>query len=168
MTRTFIYSDPHFYHNNIIKYENRPFSSVEEMNETIIKNHNSIIKKKDWVFILGDFALAGKEATEKICNRLNGYKILIIGNHDKHRGIKAWLNLGFDEVYRFPVIIHNFFILSHIPMYINNNMPYLNIHGHTHGNSMKSDNFINVSLDVTNFMPLSLNKILEDCVIKLE
>ena len=168
MSRRFIYADPHFYHTNIIKYELRPFSSVEEMNETIIKNHNSIIKKKDRVFILGDFALAGKEAIKEICGRLQGYKILIIGNHDKHRGVKAWLELGFDEVYKYPVIVDNFFILSHAPMYVNDSMPYLNIHGHTHGTSMKSDSFINVSLDVINFTPVNLDKLFEDYILKPE
>ena len=58
-------SDYHFGHANIIKYCNRPFETVEEMNEVIIRKHNERVKPEDTVFFLGDFIFkGGKEGGE--------------------------------------------------------------------------------------------------------
>lgn len=74
-------SDPHFYHSNIIKYCNRPYSSVEEMNEALVTNWNSIVKPEDTVYCLGDFSLAIRPV-ELYSAQLNGTKYLVPGNHD--------------------------------------------------------------------------------------
>ena len=74
-------SDTHFNHKNIIKYCNRPFDSIEQMNETLINNWNDIVSDKDIIYHLGDFALGSKELILDIVNRLNGSKYLIRGNH---------------------------------------------------------------------------------------
>ncbi|MFH1797956.1 MAG: hypothetical protein ABH844_01235 [Candidatus Omnitrophota bacterium] len=59
-------SDYHFSHANIIRYSNRPFETVEEMNEVIIRKHNERVKPEDTVFFLGDFIFkAGKEGGEE-------------------------------------------------------------------------------------------------------
>lgn len=75
-------SDTHFGHEAIIRMDNRPFSSVEEMNQTIITNWNNQIAAQDNVYILGDFAWKSKDAIE-IFPKLNGIKHLIKGNHDR-------------------------------------------------------------------------------------
>lgn len=75
-------SDQHFFHCNILKYCNRPFSNVEEMNETIITNWNNVVEKGDIVYNLGDMFLGKKEDAEKILKRLNGQIHFIQGNHD--------------------------------------------------------------------------------------
>ena len=80
--KVFIISDTHFGHENIIKYCNRPFSSVEEMDEKMIKNWNETVSNNDVVLHLGDFGLGKKEYIASIVKRLNGKKILIMGNHD--------------------------------------------------------------------------------------
>ena len=82
--RTVIYftSDLHFSHYNIIKYCNRPFESVDKMNNILINNWNKIVKENDEVYILGDITLGDNE---KYLNRLKGSKYLIKGNHDKIR-----------------------------------------------------------------------------------
>lgn len=77
----FFSSDHHFYHNNIIRYCDRPFSSVEEMNESMIVSWNAVVSPDDTVFYLGDFSMAFRPV-ETITPRLNGRKILIPGNHD--------------------------------------------------------------------------------------
>lgn len=77
----FFSSDHHFWHNNVIRYCNRPFSSVEEMNESLIARWNSTVKPEDTVYYLGDFSLAFR-AVELYSPILNGKKILISGNHD--------------------------------------------------------------------------------------
>lgn len=83
MSNVFFTSDQHYYHSRIIKYCDRPFSSVEEMNEKLIDNHNSIIKQNDTVYMLGDFAwLNDVDKLTELFKRLNGIKHFILGNHD--------------------------------------------------------------------------------------
>lgn len=80
--RTFFTSDTHFYHESIIKFCNRPFDSVEDMNEKLIENWNSVVGKKDSVFHLGDFCFGGANKWNEMIDRLNGKIYLILGNHD--------------------------------------------------------------------------------------
>lgn len=79
--KIFFSSDIHFYHQNIIEYCNRPFNTIEEMNETIIKNWNNAVNSEDTVYFLGDFSLALRPV-EVFSQRLQGIKKLIPGNHD--------------------------------------------------------------------------------------
>lgn len=81
--RTYITSDLHFGHRNIIKYENRPFNDIQEMDNWIIKNWNKTVEEDDLVYILGDFSWYKGEKTNEILNKLKGDKILIVGNHDE-------------------------------------------------------------------------------------
>jgi calcineurin-like phosphoesterase family protein len=76
-------SDIHFDHANVIKYSHRPFSSADEMNETLIANWNAVVKPTDTCYSLGDFAFCRVDKIEKILTRLNGTKILLLGNHCK-------------------------------------------------------------------------------------
>ena len=80
--KVFIISDTHFNHANIIKYCNRPFKDTKEMYEAMIKNWNETASNNDIVIHLGDFGLGNKEYIASIIKRLNGKKILIMGNHD--------------------------------------------------------------------------------------
>lgn len=79
--RRFFTSDLHFYHANVIRYCSRPYSSVEHMNEMMILNWNSVVSPEDIVYCLGDFSLAARPV-ESFTQRLNGKKILVLGNHD--------------------------------------------------------------------------------------
>lgn len=83
MGKIFFTSDLHFGHKNILKYDKRPFSSVEEMDEELIFRWNKKVSKEDVVYILGDISWRKDEETAKILNRLNGTIYLIKGNHDK-------------------------------------------------------------------------------------
>ena len=77
----FFTSDPHIFHTNVIKYCNRPYNSVEEMNEALVLNWNSIVKPEDTVYCLGDFSMAARPV-ETFTRRLMGKKFLVPGNHD--------------------------------------------------------------------------------------
>lgn len=76
-------SDIHLQHKNIIKYCSRPFQTVDEMDEQIIKNWNEVVKKNDTVFIIGDVGFGNVDKLCEKIKRLNGKKILIVGNHDR-------------------------------------------------------------------------------------
>ena len=132
MNRIYFISDLHLSHNNIIKYCNRPYENVEAMNNDIIKRWNSVVSKNDTVWVLGDIGLGKKENIKKLLLQLNGHKKLIMGNHDS-ASIKFYYECGFHRVYDKPVIINDFFILSHKPLeWVAN--PMFNIYGHVHDN----------------------------------
>lgn len=79
----FFVSDTHFNHDNIIKFSNRPFEDVNEMNESIKESWNSVVGKHDHVFMLGDVALGKPKDVTNLLYALNGYIYLIKGNHEK-------------------------------------------------------------------------------------
>lgn len=159
---TYFISDTHFNHKAIIKYCNRPFKDINQMNETIITNWNNTVKKDDLVFMMGDFALCGKDKIIEIGNQLNGRKFLIKGNHDG-ASRDTYRKAGFLEVYEFPIIINDFYIVSHMPQFVSEAAPYFNIHGHIHDNPMYADvssRSFCASVERTNYTPISFNKIL--------
>lgn len=87
-------SDTHFWHRNIIEYTKRPFESVEEMNQELIKRWNSRVAPEDIIFHLGDFAHCGSKKLKEILDSLNGRKFLVLGNHDwrtfKSEASRVW------------------------------------------------------------------------------
>lgn len=84
-TRIFVISDTHFSHKNIIKYCNRPFKTVEQMDEEMVRRWNSVVGPDDIVIHCGDFCFGSIVDVTKWRNRLNGHIILILGNHDNKR-----------------------------------------------------------------------------------
>ena len=74
-------SDHHFWHANVIKYCDRPYASVQVMNEDLVTKWNETVKPEDTVYYLGDFSMAFR-AVELYSHRLNGTKYLVPGNHD--------------------------------------------------------------------------------------
>jgi len=160
----YVIADTHFYHSNIIKYENRPFNDIEHMNNEIVKRWNNTVKKNDRVFVLGDVSFLGLDDTKSIISKLNGTKILVLGNHDK-KSIQYWMDIGFSEVYKYPIIYKEFFILSHEPpTYFNENCPYFYIYGHVHSTDMYktiTKNSACVSIERWDYKPVSIEKLVE-------
>jgi len=94
--RTFLISDTHFGYKRKIEFdETRPFDSLGEMTKTIINNWNAVVSKHDTVFHLGDFSFCDFEKTQAIFNGLNGRIHLVMGNHDRHRSVNWFRNVGF-------------------------------------------------------------------------
>lgn len=86
MAKTYITSDLHFCHKNIIQYSpwsRGHYNSVNEMNEAIVSNINQVVTDDDTLIIAGDICFGGHDETTEFLKRINGYKKLVWGNHDK-------------------------------------------------------------------------------------
>ena len=88
--KVFMISDTHFGDERILRYENRPFSSVEEMDKAIIENWNQVVGEEDTVFHLGDVSSYDPERNKEILSSLHGKKILVMGNHDQNYTPRQW------------------------------------------------------------------------------
>lgn len=165
-------SDTHFGHKNIIRFCDRPFSSVEEMDEALVSNWNNRVKSNDTVYILGDMFFRSVNA-ESILKRLKGKKRLIKGNHDG-----SWMT-KFDYT-KYFVSIDNFletmdgihsFTLCHYPMltWKHPNKSFM-IHGHIHNCTtddfwpliVKKDNVLNASTDINGYIPVTFDELIEN------
>ena len=153
--KIFFIADTHFWSEKIFHYENRPFESIDEMDEVLIKNRNAVISDNDIVYHLWDIWEAS------VISKLNGKKYLVKWNHDgKDNGY--YRKLWFIEVYDIPVIFQDFWILSHEPLYVNKNMPYANIFAHVHLDpkyKTVSEQSFCVSCDRIGFKPISFAEI---------
>jgi calcineurin-like phosphoesterase family protein len=152
---TFFIADTHFDDEKIINYENRPFKDVNDMNESIISRWNDIVSNNDIIYLLGDIG------NEGFIKRLNGVKYLVKGNHDT-KANEDYRKVGFAEVYDQPIIWNNFWILSHEPMYVNENMPYANLFGHVHNSPLYktfSKHHYCISAERINYTPISFEEV---------
>lgn len=149
-------SDHHFGHKNIIKYCNRPFDSVIDMNIGLMSLWNETISPEDTVYVIGDVFLCKTDLIGGVIRKLNGYKILIMGNHDKSPSVMKTM---FDEVhykYNYNLPDGTPVVLQHHP---NEDRDYLQIHGHVHAGEPVQRNRINVCVDLHNYRPVSLQYI---------
>lgn len=163
-TKVYVISDHHFFHENIIKYANRPFSNVLHMNEFIISSHNRVVSDEDIVLFLGDFSFK-KIYTDELLSKMKGHKYLLLGNHDDEEIIRNYKTIGFEGIFINPVKFENNY-LSHYPISDRNSMHYqlllnefntnpngINYHGHIHGN-IHEEKCINVSCEALDYTPL--------------
>ncbi len=164
MPRTFLIADTHFGHNAIIAYEQRPFADAAEMDRALIENWNQAVAPDDFVWMLGDFALAPAARVREVLAQLHGRKSLVMGNHDRAHAAGWWQEAGFDWVSPYPVLFEETLMLSHEPLYVNANMPYVNIFGHVHGNPAYkdvSDHHFCVSCERIGYTPIALEAVRE-------
>lgn len=115
---TYFSSDWHIGHEKVLEYNNRPFINLKHMHRVLINNYNNTVKPNDICYFLGDMGLTKGDEIKKVIKRLNGTKILILGNHDK-KGKQFWYSAGFDLVmYGAKLYInHHEVTLSHCPLY---------------------------------------------------
>ena len=173
--RLWFTSDTHWHHSRIIEFCNRPFTSIEEMNEKLIENWNSVVKPGDTVFHLGDFCFGGSQAWNSILDQLNGNILLIKGNHDE-KSLRQGYMLRFKWVgYQLHLLIEDHSIyLNHFPFlcyggtYSDN--PAWQLFGHVHSGPGANGKDINrmqylfptqydVGVDNNNFTPVSFEQI---------
>lgn len=153
-----VYSDSHYAHKRILEMSQRPFDNLQHMETEMIKRYNDLVDKVDIVYWLGDVSFANKEATRDIISKMHGYKILIMGNHDWQKPREWWLDAGFAEVSKYPLVVRKQFILSHQPMPMSD-LTYLNIHGHVHHETLDSIFHFNACVEVHDYSPVLLNDI---------
>lgn len=177
MSEIFFTSDTHFGHGKSFLFEPRGFSSVEEMNETIIENWNKVVKPGDIVYHLGDTMLSDNTCGLECFKRLNGQIFLIYGNHDSDArknllftelsgkmlgGWYAWLiKYGKLSIYmsHYPTITSNF-DQKHFSQHV------IAVHGHTHQRTNwldpKNPFLYHVGLDSHNNTPVHIDEVITD------
>ncbi|NCU28586.1 MAG: phosphoesterase [Candidatus Moranbacteria bacterium] len=133
------------------------------MNEAMIDNWNKVVRKEDKVIMNGDFALCGKERIIEIGLKLNGRKTLIFGNHEG-ASLKTYYDAGFEMVSKYPILVDEFFIVSHMPQYVQENSSYVNVFAHVHNNPAFKDVSARgfcTSAERINYTPINLDEIIE-------
>ena len=175
--RGFFTGDQHFNHVRILQYSQRPFASVEEMNEALIARFNETVGPDDTVYILGDLVM-GKDL--RCAGRLNGHKKLLMGNHDTQPP-EAYEALGIQVIRENGIPAKSFFYegcrVVHSPTPVMrevfpaitdrtdgyreiqrrgvlNGLTPLCLCGHVHRLFRKLGNFVNVGVDVWDYRPV--------------
>lgn len=157
-------SDEHYGHRNILKYSKRPFQSIDEHDETIMSNHNSVVGKNDTTIHAGDLTLiSNKERVyKKYIKRLKGNHIFLIGSHD------YWLK-GTNKKHIWEKKINgNYIVVCHYAMLTWPRSHYgsWQLYGHSHGGlSTKSPVIMgkqhDIGVDNNNYYPVSYDQIVE-------
>lgn len=172
----YITSDLHFCHDRDFVYEPRGFTSIEEMNETIIQKWNELITSEDTVYILGDLMLNDNLKGLNCLNRLNGKIKILFGNHDTNSRQELYVNctdfylLDYADVIKYKGYT---FYLSHYPTLTSNldadkplKKRVINLCGHTHTKDKWEDwdkgLIYHCELDAHDCLPVSLDKIIEE------
>jgi calcineurin-like phosphoesterase family protein len=152
----FVSADYHLGHRNIIKYTELPFSSVEEMDETIITRHNEVVKPNDTFIHAGDFTLANANKANEYIERLNGKHIFLNGSHDSwlkgRKGINQIMELYVDG--QLAVIGHyamRVWAASHYNSW--------HLYGHSHGKLPPVGKSWDIGINGHNFYPYSWEEI---------
>ncbi len=149
MSKVYFISDLHLGHRKILEFSpERKGSTVDEHDEWIIKTWNSVVTKRDTVFVLGDVAFSRK-ALNKV-KLLKGNKKLILGNHDQHP-----IELYMEHFSIAPSLFkYKNFWLSHFPIHPNELRGKHNIHGHSHSKLIPDSRYINVCVEIWGGKPV--------------
>jgi calcineurin-like phosphoesterase family protein len=155
-------SDSHWGHRNIIKYSNRPFDSVEQMDEEMVTRWNAVVQPDDTVYHLGDISFMKVDRFKPIADSLNGTIHLLIGNHDPDAvlAMDRWASVG-----HYKEIVHQNkkIVMSHYAHRVWNRSHHgaIMLYGHSHGSLPGTDQSLDVGVDCWDFAPVTLPRILE-------
>lgn len=181
----FFTSDTHFGHNNILKYCERPWNNVYDMNQGLIENWNSVVGPDDIVFHLGDFVFGGSEMFNEVMQRLNGKKYLILGNHDYKNIRKQYRELFVDVKPKMIMSIDGQeIILNHEPLLCfggQNDCRFWQLFGHVHTQHSDRQGFdferlkqmctptmYDVGVDFNNYTPINFKTLKERIAYQIE
>lgn len=155
---TYFTSDTHFGDHRVLNLYPRPFASVAEMDAELIRRWNAVVEADDEVWHLGDFARTAPRAAEVLA-QLNGRKHLILGNNDPAQTGGGWESVAsYAEIEREG----RFLVLCHYPFrsWNRQNKGGLNLHGHSHGRMKELARQFDVGVDVWDYRPASLPRLL--------
>lgn len=159
-------SDTHFGHKSVMRYDNRPFGSVDEMDETMIQLWNETVKDTDVVYILGDFSCYKEDKTAFILGRLKGHKILIKGNHDH---VSCKVAKYFDRICDYAEVTDNGrkVVLSHYPMPFWNGQfrDTIHLYGHVH-NSRQYKHCLRIEKELRELQNIPMRMFNVGCMMK--
>lgn len=175
MSKIFLTSDLHFNHANITKFEpeSRPFATIEEMNQALIFNWNSVVSPEDDVYVLGDFFMGQISGIDDILPQLKGHIHLIRGNHDTKNRLEKYQQYGIDvKEIEYLTYKGRFFILCHFPiaseefkqMVRKDNNEVVICYGHIHSNAPHGyvDGTYHIGVDTNGLTPVNLQQIWEE------
>ncbi len=167
----FFTSDLHIGHKNIIKLCNRPFSSLEKMDDSLISNWNQVVTNGDTIYVVGDLMFRTQTDPNCILKRLKGKKHLIVGNHDNCWLNKVNVDTYFKSIERYAEISDGKrkLALCHYPMMIwggTGKGSYL-IHGHIHNNRgadywpllASMPHALNASVEINQYQPVTFEQL---------
>lgn len=171
--KTWITSDLHFGHANILKFqsETRKFNDVIHMNEEIVRIWNENVAPEDLTYILGDVAFCQPKKAADFIRRLNGSKILIEGNHDEKALTNQYFRDSFSEIHKYLEIKFNGtrVCMFHFPISEWNqcHRGSVMLHGHLHGNpsGMTQYRIRDVGFDATGKVVSTLDDIMENALL---
>lgn len=164
MSKVYLISDLHFAHKKILDFagDYRVGDTVDQHNEILIHKWNSVVTKRDKVFVLGDVCMGGTD-NKKLLHQLLGHKVLIKGNHDRWP-IKSYLDV-FENVW--GIVKYKGFWLSHCPIHPAELRGCRNIHGHVHSSTIMDHyhqpdpRYINVCVEACYGFPVPFTDIVE-------
>jgi calcineurin-like phosphoesterase family protein len=156
MSNVYLISDLHLGHLNMAI--RRGFSNVEDHDNHVIEKWNSVINKKDTVWILGDITME-KTQPYRLLDELKGIKNVVLGNHDLPQHVPELLKYTNKVCGSFS---YKGCILTHIPIneFELRRFRY-NIHGHLHSNVIEDQRYINVSCERVEYTPILLNELIK-------
>ena len=160
MGEVFVISDTHFGHHNIIKFDAtrafRPFATIEEHDQELVRRWNNVVSNKDVVYHLGDVYFGQKNSV--ILGELRGIKKLVLGNHDyysldiyKQYFSKIFGATSFSEA-----------LLTHVPVHPTQleHRFKMNIHGHMHASKLDDPRYVCVAVEHTGLAPIPMEQAL--------
>lgn len=153
-------------HANVIKFDKRPFKDVQEMDEAMVRNWNSVVKHDDTVYHLGDFAFLTEQKVCNLLSRLNGRKIFIFGNHDKVMRSQE-VRKYFELMTPYLEVNHNgnMICMMHYPMarWNKSHRDAFHIYGHEHGsyNPPIECRMMDVGAPCINYTPIRLDEVIQ-------
>lgn len=165
--------DLHFGHQNVIKFDNRPFADLDEMERVLINNWNARVQTGDTVYILGDFCYRNDKAAKWYLQKLKGHKILIIGNHDGKTLQDSEVTKYFDEIRSMMHVTDGDkqICLCHFPIaewngYFRGSW---HIYGHIHNRKNETYEFmrtkehaLNAGCMINHYMPVTFEELLKN------
>ncbi len=166
MHKNYFITDCHFGHHNILKFLDndgkltRDFKTIEEHDNLIIENINTVVRPCDKIFVLGDCAMY-RRCLSTLDRIITKKRILIRGNHDIFQ-LKDYIPY-FNDVRAYKIMPKHGIIFSHIPIHpcqLEGRF-VLNIHGHMHQNKIDDPRYFNICPEQIGYEVIELEQILE-------